>query len=255
MQSGQQFEITVNDQKLVCWKWGAGPAVIFAHGWNGRGIQFYPFFDKLIKKGFSVVTFDGPGHGESEGKTSSYFQMTDAVRALINHLSPDKIQGIVGHSFGASATINSLSKEKIQIPVVLIAPAIKLKEMLQKTIQIHGVPNIIFKSLITEYEKKYGYHFHNDNPYNLLKTFNLNALILHDSEDPVTPFSVSQKSANLYDSINFTATNGLGHIRILKDDAVINKTIAYLNTFNSENDSDLNGSNKIKNKEFIIHSD
>jgi len=250
LKDGRRFEIIVNEQKVVYWKWGAGPIVIFSHGWNGRGIQFNHFFDKLVKNDFTVVAFDGPGHGESEGKTCSYFQMTDTIRAFVKHFSLENIQGIVGHSFGASAIINALSKEKLQLPVVLIAPAIKLKEMLEKTIQMHGVPNIIFKSLIAEYEKKYGYHFINDNPHNLLKSLKLNALILHDFGDQTTPFSISQETATLYEYIDLIKTEGLGHIRILKDDAVIDKTIAYLNTFNS----DLNGVNNIKNKESVIHT-
>jgi len=251
LKTGKRFDISVNKQKVAYWKWGSGPVVLFSHGWNGRGIQFYSFFDKLIKNGYSVIAFDGPAHGESEGKTCSYFQMTDSVRALVNHISPENVQGIVGHSFGASATINALSKENIQIPVVLIAPAIKLKEMLEKTIQFHGVPNIIYKSLIGEYEKKFGYHFHNDNPYNLLKTFKLNALILHDFEDQTTPFSISKETAELYEFIDLIKTEGLGHIRILRDDGIINEAISYLNDFNS----DLKDMHNIKNKEQIIRTE
>jgi len=235
LQKGQRSEITVNDQKVVYWQWGSGPIVLFSHGWNGRGIQFLPFFDKLIEKGFSVVAFDGPAHGESEGKTCSYFQMSDTVRALINHFSKDKIHGLIGHSFGASAIINALHKENLQIPAVLIAPAIKLRQMLQKTIKFHGVPLLIFNSLINEYERKYGYHFINDNPYNILKSFQPEALILHDSEDNVTLCSVSREVANLYKSIHLITTDGLGHIRILKDEDVIEKAIDYLSSFNSDN--------------------
>jgi len=249
LNKGERFEIPVNDQKVIYWKWGTGPVILFSHGWNGRGIQFYHFFDKLIKNGFSIVAFDGPGHGESECKTCSYFQMTDTVRALISHLNPKNMVGLVGHSFGASAIINAASKENLKIPAVLIAPAIKLKEMLEKTIRIHGVPNIIYKSLIGEYEKKYGYHFHNDNPYNLLKTFNINALILHDSDDQTTPFSISQETAKLYKSIDLIKTDGLGHIRILRDDGVINEAISYLR------DSNLNGVHNIRNrnKSFLLN--
>lgn len=231
LQNGERLEIKVDDQAVVYWKWGNGPVVIFAHGWNGRGIQFYHFFDKFVSNGFSVIAFDGPGHGESDGKTSSYFQMTDTVRALINHYKQDKIAGIVGHSFGAAAAINALHKENLQIPAVLIAPPIKLREMLQNTIKIHGVPNLIFQSLITDYEKKYGYYFINDNPINILKSFQPKALILHDSDDKVTSSAISRQIANQYVSINLITTDGLGHNRILKDALVIEKSFNYLCNF------------------------
>lgn len=239
LQRGERFEIEVNEKPVVCWKWGVGPVVIFAHGWNGRGIQFHRFFDSFINRGFSVVAFDGPGHGESEGKTSSYFQMTDTVRTLIDHYKQENIAGIVGHSFGASAIINALSKEKISIPVVLISPAIKLREFMQKTMQIHGIPNAIFYAIVADYEKEYGYNFKKDNPFNLLKTFELTALILHDSEDPVTPSVISQEAANQYDSINLITTDGLGHVRILNDEMVIEKSFNYLSRFNANKYKDV----------------
>jgi pimeloyl-ACP methyl ester carboxylesterase len=254
LQDGQRFEIKVNDQTVVYWKWGDGPAVIFAHGWNGRGAQFYRFFDSFINQGFSVIAFDGPGHGESEGKTSSYFQMTDTVRALIIHLKPEKIAGIVGHSFGASAAINALSKEKLNMPVVLIAPAIKLKEILQKTIKTHGVPLLIFKSLVAEYEHKYGYNFENDNPFNLLKTFKLKAFIVHDSDDPVTSAAISRQAANQYESISMITTDGLGHVRNLKDDLVIKKSLDYIITFNTDKFTSLNKEKSYKKEKSKIYA-
>ena len=121
---------------------------------------------------------------------------------------------------------------------------LQLKEMLEKTIQFHGVPKKIFNSLISEYEKKYGYHFQNDNPYNLLKAFELNALILHDFNDQTTPFSVSQKTAELYGSIDLIKTEGLGHIRILRDQHVIEKAQDYFKNFHVNN---LNSQNKLIN--------
>lgn len=229
LEQGERFEIIVHDQKVQCWKWGKGPSIIFAHGWNGRGVQFCQFFNEVIKNGYSVIAFDGPAHGESEGKTSSYFQMTDTVRALIIYLQPENVFGLVGHSFGASAIINTLSKEHYQIPAVLIAPALKLKELLDRTFYTVGLPKSILKSLITDYEEKFSYNLKKDNPINLLKTFSLKALIVHDSEDLVTPFTESEEIADLYDSIELFRTDGLGHKRVLTKKSVINKTIDYLN--------------------------
>jgi len=229
LEKGEPFEIMVHDQKVQYWKWGKGQSIIFAHGWNGRGIQFLSFFNEIIKSGYSVITFDGPGHGQSGGKTSSYFQMTDALRAIVKHIKPENIQGLVGHSFGAAAIINTLSKEKCQIPAVLIAPALKIKELLDSTFLNAGMPKSILYGMIADYEKMYNYNLEKDNPVNLLSTFNLQALIVNDSEDLVTPLSVSSEIADQYDSIELFRTDGLGHKRVLTDKSVLNKTINYFN--------------------------
>ena len=43
LNNGNAFSIRVNGARIQCWQWGSGPAVLLAHGWNGRGIQLHPF--------------------------------------------------------------------------------------------------------------------------------------------------------------------------------------------------------------------
>src|SRR2546427_12072126 len=49
--------------------WQAGPAlapgVLLVHGWGGRGVQMGSFVAPLLARGYRVVWFDQPGHGES----------------------------------------------------------------------------------------------------------------------------------------------------------------------------------------------
>ena len=99
-----RFEIAVHGKAVKCWKWGSGPGILLAHGWNGRGIQLHHFIEPLLSKGYSVIAYDAPGHGESQGKTSSYFEFTDTIRTLLNSSNGHNIQGVIAHSLGASAT-------------------------------------------------------------------------------------------------------------------------------------------------------
>ncbi|MBU4331194.1 MAG: alpha/beta hydrolase [Acidobacteria bacterium] len=213
---------------IRCWRWGTGPAVLFVHGWNGRGIQFFQFFQPVLETGLSVIAFDGPGHGESEGQTSSYFQMSEALRALIHDERIGEIRGFVGHSFGAGAIINTIHKEQLNIPSVWIAPALKLKELLELAFSFHGIPLHIFRKLIAEYEEKYPYNLKKDNPIQLLSRRDMKALIIHDRNDRVIPLTDSQMAADRNDGIRLESTKGLGHRRILKDPDMIQQTICYL---------------------------
>jgi pimeloyl-ACP methyl ester carboxylesterase len=225
---GHPFSIQADNRTIRCWRWGTGPAIIFVHGWNGRGIQFLPFFQPVLETGLSVITFDGPGHGEAEGQTSSYFQMTETLRALLRDNRIGVIRGLVGHSFGAGAIINALHKEKQGIPSVWIAPSLKLKELLEQAFSTHGIPLHIFRKLIAEYEEKYLYNLIEDNPIQLLSRRDMKALIIHDEDDRVIPLSDSREAADRNDGIRLETTKGLGHRRILKDPHVIHKTICYL---------------------------
>src|SRR4029079_1563799 len=59
---GKRFVVDEGRRSIVAWSFGEGPAVVLAHGWNGRGGQLGAFVDPLVRAGFRVVTFDAPGH-------------------------------------------------------------------------------------------------------------------------------------------------------------------------------------------------
>lgn len=230
LSQGTNFKIFVDQQRIQCWKWGSGPAVIFSHGWNGSGIQFQSFIKHLTDSGYSAILFDGPGHGLSDGEISSYFQMTNTIRALMRYCTSNEtgLCGIVGHSFGAAAIVNAINKENEQIPIVLIAPALYLKQILEKTFQKYGIPLYIFRSVIRDFEVKYGYSLVSDNPVDLLTNHQIPALIIHDEEDKVIPCQISKRFSTKSKLIKLLITRGLGHLRILKDRGVIESVIGYL---------------------------
>jgi pimeloyl-ACP methyl ester carboxylesterase len=229
------YQLRVHEQLINCWKWDSAPYVVFVHGWNGGGLQFSKFIHQTREKGYGVIAFDGPGHGSSEGNTSSYFEMTDAVRAVLRDQAKADIIGLVGHSFGAAAIVNALEKEDHAAPAVLIAPALGIKEMLYSAFSMHGVPLPIFYHLINEYQARYGYHLDKDNPKNLLTHFNLNALIIHDRDDKITPFSESDKIVQFNQAVTLHSTTGLGHKKVLFDPQVIEQTLIFLKQIRSGN--------------------
>jgi len=236
LEKGETFRIHVHGNEVQCWKWGRGPGILFVHGWNGRGVQFAYFFEALINAGYSVITYDAPAHGESEGKTTNYFELSDTVRSFLDPSFGFSIQGIVAHSLGASAVINSLSKENVSLDAVLIAPALKLKELMYNMFNRHGIPKTVYQRFIAGLEERYGYNMHQDNPYTLAKEISSKILIVHDKADPTTPYmdskSLSKKLSNVY----LHTTEGLGHKRILKDKTVVDFIHQYI--FNQN----LNGS-------------
>ncbi len=226
--SGSKFQIDIHGKTVQGWKWGEGPGVLFVHGWNGRGIQFHRFFTPLIDAGFAPITFDAPAHGESSGKTSSYFEWTDTVRALLNSKNELNINAIVGHSLGGSAVINALYNEKISVPTVLLAPVFKLQEILFNTFSHYGIPAYVYRKAIEEYEHRFGYTLKNANPCNLLPTVDTEFLVIHDRQDQAIPFQDSVEMAAAWPHVILHETTGLGHRRILSDREIVEFTTKYL---------------------------
>jgi hypothetical protein len=228
LENGTSFHIHVHEKKIRCWKWGRGPAILFVHGWNGRGVNFAYFFKALIDAGYSVIAYDAPAHGESDGQVTNYFELSDTVRAFFDPSLGFNIQGIIAYSIGASAAINCISKEKPSIDTVLIAPALKLKELLFNAFNQHGVPKIVYQSLVAELEKFYGYDVHQDNPYVLAKTIASKMLIVHDKDDLTIPYMDSKILSEKTDNVDLHTTKGLGHKLILRDKAVVDFITRYI---------------------------
>lgn len=228
LSQGKEYEWRLNDKAIRYWRWGQGPAILLAHGWNGRGISLFRFIEPLVEAGYTVIAFDAPGHGESDGTTTSYFEFTDVVRTFIKPERRLNFVGVIGHSFGAAATVNALSKEQLPVPAVLIAPALKLKEVLYSTFDGYGIPENLCRNIIAKYERIYGYNLDRDNPVRLLPTLTGPMLVIHDPGDEVIPYGDSRMAAENNTSIRFHTTTGLGHKRILLDEEVVRMTLAYL---------------------------
>ena len=225
----QNFQIRVHDKTIQCWQWGKGPKILAVHGWNGLGANLFPYFNPLLQKGYSVVAFDAPAHGISEGEQTNYFEITDTVRAMVNSIGENSLAGIVGHSLGGAAVINCLSKEKIETKTALIAPALRLKELLFNTFERNGIPKHWYTSIVAEIEEEYGYSMEHDNPFFLLEHLDSEVMIAHDRQDTVVPFKDASKIASQHSNIFLHATKGLGHKHIIKDKSTIGAVLQYLN--------------------------
>lgn len=228
LHSSTPFHIHVHGKKIRCWKWGSGPAILFVHGWNGRGVNFAYFFKPFIDAGYSIVTYDAPAHGKSEGHVTNYFELSDTVRSFLNPSRGFNIQGIIAYSIGASAVINCISKDKPSVDVVLIAPALRLKELLFCAFNHHGIPEAVYGSLVSELEAHYGYDVHKDNPDVLARTITSKMLIVHDTDDRTIPYTDTKILSDNSNNVFLHTTKGLGHKRILRDSAVVEVITGYI---------------------------
>ena len=231
LEAGRRFQVHVNGKAVQCWQLGHGPAILFVHGWNGRGIQFHRFFDLLTTAGYSAVIFDAPAHGESQGRTTNGFEIAETVRALLNHDngldSGLNIKGIIAHSLGASAVIMALSRQEFCPDAVLIAPPLKLKEILYGTFEHHGIPKVVYRSIIAEMEESLGYTLEKDNPHLLVKDIKSELLIVHDRDDRTAPYEDSEEVSEKCTNVTLHTTEGLGHRRILADRIVVDLVVSH----------------------------
>lgn len=225
---GEPFHVRVHGRRICGWRWGAGPGVLLVHGWSGRGIQLHRFIDPLIRAGRTAVAIDGPAHGESEGRHTSYFEFTDVVRTLI---APDGglgVRGIVAHSFGAAAVVNALAREQAALGTVLLAPALQLRKTLLDALERNGIPPRIYERIIADYETRFGYSLTRDDPHRRLGDLRSPVLVVHDRHDPVIAHVESEALCRDFARVTLKTTSGLGHRRIMADAEVVAAGVSHL---------------------------
>ncbi len=228
LEQGKPFEVRVHGRKIRGWRWGAGPGVLLVHGWSGRGIQLHRYIDPLLRAGRAAVAIDGPAHGASEGRSTSYFEFTDVIRNLIAPESGLRIQGIVAHSFGAAAAVNALAHQNAALEAVLIAPALQLRKTLLVALEQHGIPSRVFEKILAGYEARFGYSLERDDPHRHLGDLRAPVLVIHDRDDPVIPHLDSETLCGRLGQVTLKTTSGLGHRKIMADPNAVHAGVSHL---------------------------
>jgi pimeloyl-ACP methyl ester carboxylesterase len=223
--TAEERQWQVDGQVVRGWQWGEGAPVLVAHGLNGAGVQLREIIEALLAAELPVLTFDAPGHGQSAGDSSSYFQFSHCLRAIISEQS---IRAAIGHSLGCGALLNACDKENTYFPLALVAPPVHLREMLIASFDKFGISPQIYQAWIGEYEARYGYDLVRDNPVNLYPGHNAPIHIFHSADDKITPFAETLELVTKEPQIQLHRYGDLGHKQILKNSEVIADIIAII---------------------------
>ncbi|MFF9045081.1 alpha/beta hydrolase [Streptomyces parvulus] len=108
LECARRGELDIGGGQVVTYTWGTGERpVLLVHGWESRASRYAKLVVRLLELGLSPVSFDAPGHGESDGDGATLLDYGAAIRAL--HRAHGGFEAVVGHSFGALALFLSLS--------------------------------------------------------------------------------------------------------------------------------------------------
>ena len=95
------IEIPKINKKVMLYQYGeSSKKILLVHGWSGRGTQLFKIADKLVKVGYSTISFDAPAHGKSPGKTTIMADFVEAILEIEKQFGP--FEAAVGHSLEGS---------------------------------------------------------------------------------------------------------------------------------------------------------
>jgi pimeloyl-ACP methyl ester carboxylesterase len=217
---------TENDvEEIAVYRWAGGERrILLVHGWAGKAAQFFALIALLREHGFSVVSFDAPGHGNSPGDFASGPAFARAARMVDERYGP--FYGVVAHSLGAAGTIIALAQGLAVQRAVLLAPVAFVEPLLEMFIKLRELPEPLAVELRARFTARYTGGIITL-PL-LAKAFQVPALIFHDPDDAELPFSHGQAIAQAWPGAALVPANGAGHWRILRDQTVIEGTVGFL---------------------------
>jgi pimeloyl-ACP methyl ester carboxylesterase len=200
--------------------------VLLVHGWSGRGTQLVSIADKLVKSGYSTVSFDAPAHGKSTGKTSDMTEFITSILLLEQQFGP--FEFAVGHSLGAMAVLNAI-KRGLQVErAVIIGSGDVIRDIMTDFTKKLGMNIAIGELMIKMFEKKFGETINNYSAYIAAKDVHIPVLVLHDENDTDVPVSAARHIYKHLPNGQLIITQGLGHRKILGDKAVIKNITDFL---------------------------
>ena len=225
--TGRPFRVCVDEARVAAWAWGHGPAVALVHGWGGRGGRLAAaFVAPLVARGFSVVTFDAPGHGSSDGTLSSMPQVARALAAVA--AAAGSLFGIIAHSMGGSASALAMAQGLQVERAVFLGPAADPARFADDFAKLLGVGPLAMAGMRQRSEARLRVRWSDLNVPRLAATLDTPLLIVHDRDDATVPWEEGAAIAEAWPGAELVTTTGLGHRDIVKDPHVVGRAVDFL---------------------------
>lgn len=233
LEAAKVAELRYKHNTLKLYEWGEGErTILLAHGWESRGTALRMYVQPLLAQGFRVVAFDAPAHGDSDGTWNNLPHNAGAVVAVIRHFGG--IEAAIAHSFGCSSIIFAQQFLDNTIPIkrlVFLAAPSPVRVIMNEYFDMIKIPDATrfhFEQLIKKFADV------NIDDLDIAKAANRvkveKLLLIHDKNDPITPFGVAQGIASTWRNAILLATEGYGHFRIAKNSDVIARIISFIIT-------------------------
>ncbi len=210
---------------LVVHTWGeTGPLVICIHGWQGAGHQFAHLARHLAAQGMRVWAVDAAAHGESPGKRATPVDLLHALREAC--ALAGEPAAVIGHSLGAAMAMVACREGAHFTRRVLVAGPTSFAEVFDRFDRHLGLSERAREALFGRIEAHVGRTMES---MNLLRHPPAGpALVIHDEDDPEVPVFSTRALAAVWPEAEVWITQGLGHARILRSEAVWRRVAAYL---------------------------
>ncbi|HEY7724352.1 MAG TPA: alpha/beta fold hydrolase [Anaeromyxobacteraceae bacterium] len=221
----EPFAVRAGAEILRCWRFGEGPPVLLVHGWGGRGGQMAPLAPALRAAGRAAVTFDGPAHGASSGRTASVPAFADAVAAVAAHVGA---RAAVGHSMGAAGLALAMIRGLELDAAAFLAPPRSPAAFLARFFDALRLSAPVREGVRARLERRLRIGVDALDLPRMAGGMEVPLLVVHDRGDGEVPWADGAAIAAAWPGARLVTTDGLGHRRIIRDPDVAAEVAAFV---------------------------
>lgn len=225
--TSEQEDFDFNSINVKIYKWGNGhKKILFVHGWQSHSYRWKHYIESMDQDEFTLIAYDAPGHGQSKGD-----QLHVPMNAFLISLLVEKFGGfhaVVAHSVGSFSVLYALSYyqiEKIGKFVSLASPS-RAKEFFAFYTNALQLKEHTIVNVTNEFQMQVRHKVEDVSLTSFAKNLTLPGLIIHDEQDPDTPFSNAIELSKAWKTANLIRTEGLGHN--LKSKEIVEMVCDYI---------------------------
>lgn len=220
--------VMVDDLYIQTYRWATmGETVLLVHGWESNSHRWKALIQKLHKKGYNIIAFDAPAHGNSSGKILNVPLYTKCLQKIIELYRPNHV---LGHSVGGMTTIFhqfTYPNQEIE-KLIVLAPPSELSRIMKGYQEILKLSPKFMKALNLYFKDTHGFYFEEFSVSNFAKNIALKGLLIHDKNDDIAPYSEAKSISQNWNGVQFISTENFGHS--LFYDEVDDMIITFLKT-------------------------
>ncbi|MBC3987496.1 alpha/beta hydrolase [Streptomyces sp. AC563] len=224
--------LAVDSGRAVTYRWGDGTRpVLLVHGWQSRGSRLSEFVPGLLERGYSVITFDAPGHGDATGRSTTILDYRAIVTAL--HDRYGTFEGLVAHSLGVLGSFYALHHGVRAERIVTVSGVCDFDFLIEEFSSELRLRDQLTERLRDQVDRRLFPDVPSERtPFSVthaVASVHAPLLVVHDEGDTRIDVSQGRRIAAAFgERAQLITTRDLGHRRILGDADVVRTVLDFV---------------------------